>query len=132
VLRRGNVPLVVGIVPRLTQYVFNRSLWLDESFFCAEFYGTLFYGAVSHPLDYDQSAPIGVLLAWQEEGKVTYTNSYWDTDTSGLENSVLGTRKGTGDMTKSSVLSDLGLDTSVWGWNASINNGYPYLLWSVK
>ncbi|HBF34015.1 TPA: hypothetical protein DDW35_05580 [Candidatus Sumerlaeota bacterium] len=54
--------IIAGIVPRLTQYVFNRSLWLDESFFALNFTERSFMGLFHHPLDYDQSAPIGVLL----------------------------------------------------------------------
>jgi hypothetical protein len=56
---------------------------------------------------------------------------YWDLDTSGLsEGCGQGNCTGITSLTDAQLKSGLpaGFDPAVWGQNASINNGYPYLL----
>ena len=57
------------------------------------------------------------------------TNSYWDTQTTGQLTSSGG---GTG-LTTAQLKAGLpnGFDPTVWGISATINNGYPYLLWQT-
>ncbi len=59
------------------------------------------------------------------QGVVNY--SYWDTETSNHTNSAGGA-----GLTTAGFQSGLptNFDPTVWGSNASINNGYPYLLWT--
>ena len=55
-------------------------------------------------------------------------NSYWDTTSSGVNTSSGGT-----GLTTAQLKSGLpaGFDPAVWGIDAAINDGYPYLLWQV-
>ncbi|HHU17190.1 MAG TPA: hypothetical protein GXZ70_03045 [Clostridiales bacterium] len=57
----------------------------------------------------------------------TVTNSYWDTQTSGLTSSTGGTSKTTAEMTQQSTFADWDFD-SVWQINADPAS-YPYLQW---
>jgi|SRR5579862_672172 len=61
----------------------------------------------------------------------TITNGYWDTDTSGTnQGSGDGNETGLTGLTTAQFQSGLpaGFDSSIWAENASINNGFPYLI----
>lgn len=63
----GYVPLLIvtlGVAARLRQFVFNRSLWLDEAAVAVNIVGRNF-GGLLRPLEYLQVAPIGFL--WTEK-----------------------------------------------------------------
>ena len=77
-------------------------------------------GLVSGGRPKDQGGMIG-----QNDGGGPIVNSYWDRDTSGKRKSAGGVRLT--DAQLKSALPD-GFDSSVWGLDAGINNGYPYLL----
>jgi len=53
--------IVFGILVRLRQYLFDRSLWLDESFLALNIIHRSAAGLLK-PLDYNQAAPLGFLL----------------------------------------------------------------------
>jgi hypothetical protein len=53
--------ICLGIVLRLAQYLFNRSLWLDESLLALNIINRSF-SELLQPLDYNQGAPIGFLI----------------------------------------------------------------------
>ncbi len=53
--------ILFGIILRLGQYLFNRSLWLDESYLTLNIINKSF-SQLLLPLDYDQAAPIGFLI----------------------------------------------------------------------
>ena len=55
-------------------------------------------------------------------------NSYWDTQASGQPGSAAGIPQTTLQL-KAGL--PVGFDPTIWGINAGINNGYPYLLWQV-
>lgn len=55
------IAVVLGIVFRLRQYIFNRSLWLDESLLVLNILARSFHGLLK-PLDHGQAAPFGFLL----------------------------------------------------------------------
>ncbi len=55
----------------------------------------------------------------------TVTNGYWDVDTSGQNKSKAGTP--ISDAALKAALP-AGLDAAVWAQDASVNNGYPYLI----
>jgi filamentous hemagglutinin family protein len=56
------------------------------------------------------------------------TFSYWDTQTSARSTSGGGTGQTTAQL-KAGL--PVGFDPAVWGSSASVNNGYPYLLWTT-
>jgi hypothetical protein len=61
----------------------------------------------------------------------TISNSYWDTDTSGTnQGSGDGNDAGITGLTTAQFQSGLpaGFDPSIWAEDASINNGFPYLI----
>ncbi len=51
----------LGILLRLTQYLYNRSLWVDEAALALNITNRSFL-ELFHPLDYSQAAPIGFLM----------------------------------------------------------------------
>ena len=51
-----------GVIVRIIQYSFNRSLWLDEAALASSIV-TRSYGGLLGGLDYNQIAPIGFLFA---------------------------------------------------------------------
>lgn len=72
----------------------------------------------------------GGLIGENELG--TITDSFWDTVTSGQAASDGGTGKTTAEMKAESTFTDAGWDfDAVWGMDALVNDGYPYLLWLV-
>src|SRR5262249_40755568 len=54
--------IAVGIVLRTARYLYDKSLWLDESYLALNFIDRSF-GHLFGTLDYNQGAPLGVLLA---------------------------------------------------------------------
>ncbi len=56
--------IISGIVNRLIQYIYNRSLWADEAVLALNIVNRS-YSELTQPLDYDQVAPIGFL--WIEK-----------------------------------------------------------------
>ncbi len=74
------------------------------------------------------STNVGGLVGVHDWTNVIVTNSYWDTQTTGQSTSAGGTGQTTAQF-KSGLPS--GFDSTVWGISATINNGYPYLLWQV-
>lgn len=53
--------ILLGIILRLSQYLFNRSLWLDEAYLSLNIINKSF-SELFQPLDYWQRAPTGFLL----------------------------------------------------------------------
>lgn len=51
----------IGIILRLRQYLFNRSLWADEASLAFNLANRSFVG-LTQPLDYEQGAPLGFLF----------------------------------------------------------------------
>ena len=62
----------LGVVLRIRQYIVNRSLWLDEALLALNIMNKSFL-ELSHPLDYDQGAPLGFL--WIEKSLTTILDS---------------------------------------------------------
>lgn len=54
--------IVIGIFLRLQQYLFNRSLWLDEAALAQSVVDRSYFGLLK-PLEYEQLAPFGFLWA---------------------------------------------------------------------
>jgi hypothetical protein len=53
--------IIIGIILRLRQYLFNRSLWADEGSLAFNLANRSFVG-LTQPLDYEQGAPLGFLF----------------------------------------------------------------------
>ncbi|MGA7877160.1 MAG: glycosyltransferase family 39 protein [Desulfoferrobacter sp.] len=64
-----------GIILRVSQYLANRSLWLDEAMAALNIIGRSFERLLQ-PLDYNQAAPPGFLLAEKAFVKIFGTNEY--------------------------------------------------------
>jgi hypothetical protein len=61
-------------------------------------------------------------------GSNLLSNSFWDTETSGQDDSDGGTGKTTSEMKTESTFTDAGWDfDSTWSISSQINDGYPYL-----
>lgn len=56
------VLLALGLILRLRQYLFNRSLWLDEAYLAISFVDRDLGELLLHPLANGQVAPLGFLL----------------------------------------------------------------------
>jgi hypothetical protein len=70
-------------------------------------------------------SPLGGLVGYSFRS--TVTDGYYDSQTSGQSDTGKGTPQTTAQLTSG---LPTGFDPTVWGSNASINNGYPYLLWT--
>ena len=64
-----------GILVRLVQYVFNRSLWNDEAALALNIINRS-YLELLQPLDYNQGAPIGFLMVEKLAVQVFGNNEY--------------------------------------------------------
>lgn len=64
-----------GVVVRVAQYVWNRSLWADEAVLALNIVNRSFWGLVQ-PLDYDQGAPLGFLMVEKLAVEVFGDNEY--------------------------------------------------------
>ena len=53
--------IIVGTILRVRQYLFNRSLWMDEAYLSSNIVPRS-YGTLLEPLNDNQGAPIGFLL----------------------------------------------------------------------
>jgi hypothetical protein len=53
--------VIIGVILRLRQYLFNRSLWADEGSLAFNLANRSFFG-LTQPLDYEQGAPLGFLF----------------------------------------------------------------------
>lgn len=69
----AGVLLLLGLLLRLRQYLTARSLWLDEAMLALNIVQRNF-GGLFQPLDYNQGAPVGFLLA--EKALVTVFGSH--------------------------------------------------------
>jgi mucin-19 len=60
------------------------------------------------------------------------SSSFWDTETSGMEESVGGTGKATAEMKAKATFIDAGWDfDDIWNIN-DVNDGYPFLRWQLE
>ncbi len=64
-----------GIIVRLVQYLYNRSLWADEAVLALNIVNRS-YLELFQPLDYEQAAPIGFLLVEKLAVKIFGDNEY--------------------------------------------------------
>ena len=64
-----------GILIRLVQYLYNRSLWADEAVLALNIVDRSYLGLLQ-PLDYDQAAPIGFLLVEKLAVQLLGNNEY--------------------------------------------------------
>ena len=72
------LPLIIigfGILVRLVQYLFNRSLWADEAVLALNIVNRS-YLELLQPLDYDQGAPLGFLMVEKLAVQVFGDNEY--------------------------------------------------------
>lgn len=67
--------IVFGIVVRVAQYVWNRSLWADEAVLALNIVNRS-YWELLQPLDYDQGAPLGFLMVEKLAVQVFGDNEY--------------------------------------------------------
>ncbi|GET37346.1 glycosyltransferase family 39 protein [Microseira wollei] len=64
-----------GIVVRVAQYIWNRSLWADEAVLALNIVNRSFWELLQ-PLDYDQGAPLGFLMVEKLAVEVFGNNEY--------------------------------------------------------
>lgn len=64
-----------GVVVRVAQYLWNRSLWADEAVLALNIVNRS-YGELLQPLDYDQGAPLGFLMVEKLAVQVFGDNEY--------------------------------------------------------
>jgi len=83
--------------------------------------GRVFYSGTTDPTDKGFTG---------KENGGTYSNDFWDTESS-LQATTAGGASGmtTAQLKTQSTLLDAGWSGSVWGMDPGVNNGYPYLLW---
>jgi len=84
---------------------------------------------------YATGAVHGGGVTGNDDGKGNYANVYWDKDTTHVRNPANGVLNhpnypGVTGLSDAQLKASLpsGFDQHVWGQNAGINNGYPYLL----
>jgi hypothetical protein len=77
----------------------------------------------------------GGLVGYDESPAGYITVSYWDMDTSGINNPAQGAGNVQNDpgitgLTDTQLKSSLpsGFDPAIWSQKKSLNNGYPYLI----
>ncbi len=84
------------------------------------------------------NSSVGGLIGSDYTGNCSVTDSFWDTEASGLSSSAGGTGKSTVEMKTASTFLDSGWDwmeesangtNNYWGINPAENNGYPFLKW---
>ncbi len=74
----------------------------------------------------------GGFLGKDENSNGTFSNNFWDTQTSGIDSSAAGTGKTTAQMKTKSTFTNAGWDfDSTWVIQVSKNGGYPYLKWQT-
>ncbi len=72
---------------------------------------------------------VGGLAGARSGDGVDVINSFWDMETSGVEQSDGGKGLSTDEMKTQSTYTDAGWDfTNIWSISSSVNNGYPFLL----
>jgi hypothetical protein len=78
---------------------------------------------------------LGGLVGYDGSTAGSINDTYWDTDTSGISNLSQGAGNISNDpgitgLTTSQFQSGLptGFNSSIWGENGTINDGFPYLL----
>ncbi|HAX80594.1 MAG TPA: hypothetical protein DCY88_33350 [Cyanobacteria bacterium UBA11372] len=64
-----------GVVVRVAQYIWNRSLWADEAVLALNIVNRSYWGLLQ-PLDYDQGAPLGFLMVEKLAIQVFGENEY--------------------------------------------------------
>ncbi len=68
----------------------------------------------------------GGLIGFSQNSSVS--NSFWDTQTSGMNNSAGGTARTTAQMKTLSTFTSVGWNfTNIWVLDPALNNGYPHL-----
>lgn len=67
--------IACGALLRLTQYLFNRSLWFDESMLALNILNRTF-AQLLKPLDYNQGAPLGFLMVERAAVQVFGSSEY--------------------------------------------------------
>ena len=75
---------------------------------------------------------LGGLVGWTHVagGGEAPTDSFWDTETSGMETSDGGVGHTTSWMTTEANFVNAGWNfTTIWAIDSAINDGYPYFLW---
>jgi hypothetical protein len=97
--------------------------------------GTVSQSYASGLVTGDDKVRPGGLIGNDSQLPSNIVNAYWDLDTSGIGNPHQGAATPPDDpgiigLTDAQLKSGLpaGFDRNVWGQNASINNGWPYLL----
>ncbi|MDR3001123.1 MAG: hypothetical protein LBU89_07650, partial [Fibromonadaceae bacterium] len=74
----------------------------------------------------ETSTNVGGLVGSNSNGTI---NGYYNTDSTS-RNNFLGTGKTTAEMKQRTTFTGLNFNT-IWGIDSKINNGYPYLRWSI-
>ncbi|MBA7695476.1 hypothetical protein ES703_104104 [subsurface metagenome] len=106
---------------------------------------SLIYGRIGGFCGYVQSAVVdncystGLLTVTEGMSRVggfcgsnygTINDSFWDTETSGIETSDGGTGKTTAQMKTEATFTDAGWDfDTIWGMRTDRNDGYAYFQW---
>lgn len=114
----------------------NVAAWKAAGYSVAYSGGGLGYHSTGGTMDncYSTGIPTGDtrggLLGKIDGGASSCTDSFWDTQTSGIVTSDCGTGKTTAQMKTQATFTDAGWDfDTIWAVGGAINDGYPYLLW---